>query len=80
MRTPEEIDRTPALLLTDEEITTLGPETQEWVRMCKARRAAEDACPGHERVSTATREQTRYGNHRGECKHCGKDMSWDSGD
>jgi hypothetical protein len=80
MKTLEEIRRTPVLLLTDEEIGMLDPEGQAFARKCKARRAAEEACPGHERVSTATREQTRYGNHRGECRHCGKDMSWDSGD
>lgn len=80
MRTLEEIRRTPVLLLTDEEIATLNAEDQEFARMCKTRRAAEEACPGHERISTATLEQTHYGNHRGECKHCGKDMSWDSGD
>lgn len=80
MRTLDEIRRTPALLLTDEEIGMLDPKGQEFVRMCKARKAREEACPGHERISTATREQERYGNHRGECKHCGKDMSWDSGD
>jgi hypothetical protein len=80
MRTLEEITRTPVLLLTDEEIGMLSPASQELARMCKARRAAEEACPRHERISTATMEQTRYGNHRGECKHCGKDMSWDSGD
>ena len=80
MRTPEEINRTPVLLLTDEEIATLPAEGQAFARLCKMRRAKEEACPGHERISTATREQTRYGNHRGECKHCGKDMSWDSGD
>jgi len=80
MRTLEEIRRTPVTLLTDEEIATLDAGGQEFARKCKARVAREDKCPGHERVSTATREQTRYGNHRGECKHCGKDMSWDSGD
>ncbi len=80
MRTLEEIRRTPVLLLTDEEVSMLDAPGQAYARLCKARRSAEEACPGHERVSTATSEQTRYGNHRGECKHCGKDMSWDSGD
>lgn len=80
MKTLEEIRRTPVLLLSDEEIAQLDTDGQAFARMCKARRAREEACTGHERVSTATREQTRYGNHRGECKHCGKDMSWDSGD
>ena len=80
MRTPEEISRTPVVLLTDEEIATLDADGQAFARLCKANRARINACPGHERISTATREQTRYGNHRGECRHCGKDMSWDSGD
>jgi hypothetical protein len=80
MRSLEEIRRTPALLLSDEEIAMLDPAVQDLVRKYKEMRARMDACPGHERISTATREQTRYGNHRGECKHCGKDMSWDSGD
>jgi hypothetical protein len=80
MRTPEEIRHTPVLLLTDEEIGTLDADGQAFARKCKERHAREEACPGHERVSTATRDQTRYGNHRGECKHCGKDMSYDSGD
>jgi hypothetical protein len=80
MRTIEEIRRTPVFLLTDEEIGMLDEGFQEFARKCKERRAREEACKGHERVSTATIEQTRYGNHRGECKHCGKDMSWDSSD
>ncbi len=80
MRTLDEIRRTPVLLLTDEEIGMLSPDNQEWARKCKAQRAAEEACPGHERVSTATREQSQRGDHRGECKHCCEDMSWDSGD
>lgn len=80
MKTLEEIRRTPVLLLTDDEIGMLDPDGQVFAHKCKRRRALEDACPGHERISTATRDQTRYGNHRGECKHCGKDMSYDSGD
>ncbi len=80
MRSLSEIHRTPAGLLTEDEIALLDPAGQEWVRKWKANKAAWDACPGHERVSTATLEQERYGNHRGECMHCGKDMSWDSGD
>jgi hypothetical protein len=80
MRTLEEIRRTPALLLTEEEIEKLDPESQDWVRQHRARHARYEACSGHERISTATREEERYGNHRGKCKHCGKDMSWDSGD
>lgn len=34
----------------------------------------------HERVSTGTREEARRGWHPGKCRHCGKDMSYDSGD
>jgi hypothetical protein len=80
MRTLEEIRRTPVGLLSEAEIGMLDPEGQEFARKFQARRAREAACPGHERISTATRDQERYGNHRGECKHCGKDMSYDSGD
>jgi hypothetical protein len=80
MRSLDEIRRTPVLLLTDDEIGMLDADGQAFARLCKSRRAREDACAGHERISTATRDQTRYGNHRGECKHCGKDMSYDSGD
>lgn len=80
MKTLEEIRRTPVLLLTDEEIGQLDAAGQAFARLCKSRRARENACLGHERVETATREQANRGNHRGECKHCGKDMSYDSGD
>ncbi len=80
MKTLDEIWRTPVLLLTDDEISQLDVDGQAFARLCKSRRAREDACLGHERIETATCEQARYGNHRGECKHCGKDMSYDSGD
>jgi hypothetical protein len=80
MRTIEEINRTPVGLLTDDEVAMLDPASQEWARKWKARRVREDACPGHERIETATLRQQMYGNHIGECKHCGKDMSYDSGD
>lgn len=79
-RTIEEIHRTPAGLLTDEEIGMLDQAGQEYVARFKARIAREAACPKHERISKATREQTNRGDHRGECVHCGKDMSWDSSD
>jgi hypothetical protein len=72
--------RTGVLALTEDEILLLDADGQAFARKCQARRKAEDNCPGHERVSTATREQENRGNHRGECKHCGKDMSLDSGD
>lgn len=92
MRDLEEIRRTPVTLLTDEEVDMLSdeqtehqklkgwPSPRQWAKNARARAAKEAACPGHERVETATREQARRGNHRGECKHCGKDMSYDSGD
>ena len=80
MRTHEEIRRTPVGLLTEEEIATLDANGQEFARKFKARKAAEAACPGHERVETATREEANRGWHRGECKHCGMNMSYDSGD
>lgn len=80
MRTLEEINRTPAGLLTDEEIALMPPDFQEYCRKFKARVAREVACPGHERVETSTQEQANRGWHKGECKHCGKDMSYDSGD
>jgi hypothetical protein len=80
MRTLEEIKRTPAGLLTEEEICQLDQVGQVYVRTWKAQKAKEAACPGHERVETATREQANRGDHRGRCRHCGKDMSYDSGD
>jgi hypothetical protein len=80
MKTLDEIRRIPVLLLTDDEIAMLDPDGRKFALMCRARRAREDACPGHERIETSTREQSNRGNHRGECIHCGKNMSYDSGD
>jgi hypothetical protein len=80
MRTLEEIRRTPYGLLTEDEINTLDPVDQRFARKYLARRAREAACPKHERIETATQEQANRGDHRGECVHCGKDMSYDSGD
>jgi len=80
MRTLEEIRRTPVGLLTEDEILMLPPDSQEFARKFQDRRARENACPGHERTETATREETNRGWHRGECKHCGADMTYDSGD
>lgn len=80
MRTLEEIRRTPVGLLTEEEIGQLDADGQAYVRAFQARKAKEAACPGHERIETATRAEANRGWHRGECKHCGKDMSYDSGD
>jgi hypothetical protein len=79
-RTIEEIRTTPVGLLTDAEIAQLGPEGQAYARSFKEQKAREAACPGHERVSTATREETRRGYHRAECKHCRKNMTIDSTD
>jgi hypothetical protein len=80
MRTLEEILNTPVGLLTDEEIGQLDPDGQAYARKVKARIAREAACPGHEAVSTGTFEESRRGWHPAKCKHCGKDMSIDSGD
>lgn len=82
--TPEEriarVRRTPVGLLTEDEIVLLDPDGQIFARRYQARVAREAACPGHKRIETATREQSNRGDHRGECIHCGKDMSYDSGD
>lgn len=80
MRTLEEIRHTPVLLLSEDEIGLLDPVAQEWVRRSQRAKAKEDACPGHEMIETASHEQSNRGDHRGECRHCGKDMSYDSGD
>lgn len=80
MRTAEEIRHTPVLLLTEEEIATMSPESQEWAKRAQAQHKRELACPGHEAVSTGTREQSMRGWHPAKCKHCGIDMSVDSGD
>ncbi|MEI9428686.1 hypothetical protein [Mesorhizobium sp. Cs1299R1N3] len=74
------VKRTPVGLLTDEEISLLDPDGQAFAARYKARVAREAACPGHERVSTSTREESNRGQHKGECRHCGKNMSWDSSD
>lgn len=74
------VRRTPVGLLTEDEIGLLDAKGQEFARNWFERKAREAACPGHERIETATREQANRGNHRGECKHCGRDMSYDSGD
>jgi hypothetical protein len=76
MRTPEEINKTPVLLLTAEEIEQLSPDLRPWVRRAQAQAAREKACPNHEPVGTSTRN----GYHSLRCKHCDMDMSCDSGD
>lgn len=78
-RTLAEIQRTPVGLLSDDEIDMLPPDDQAAARKFREAKARQDACPGHDRVSTATREESRRGWHRGECRHCGMDMSYDSG-
>lgn len=76
MKTLQEIRHTPVLLLTPEEIAQLDPEGQTYARKCQEIRAREDACPKHEPTGTSTRN----GWHNLRCKHCGTDMSYDSGD
>lgn len=80
MKTLEEIRKTPVLLLNDEEIGQLNLEDQEWVRNARARRAREQACSGHEAIPIGTPAQALRGWHPAKCKHCGIDMSVDSGD
>jgi hypothetical protein len=79
MRTLDEIRNTPVLLLTAEEIGRLDPESQTWAHNAQAIHAREKSCPGHEAVSTGTREEAQRGWHPARCKHCGADMSVDSG-
>jgi hypothetical protein len=76
MRTLDEIRNTPVLLLTSEEIDQLDPDGQTRARACQSLDAKEKACPGHEPTGTSTRN----GWHSLKCKHCGMDMSYDSGD
>lgn len=80
MRTAEEARNTPVLLLTEEEIGLLSPAGQKYARQAREQRKREDACPGHEPVGEGTREQSMRGWHPAHCKHCGMDMSIDSGD
>lgn len=80
MKTLEEIRHTPVGSLSEEEIGMLDADGQAFARRFQERRAKEAACPGHKRIETATREQANRGDHIGECEHCGKDMSYDSGD
>lgn len=76
MRTIEEIRNIPVLLLTSEEIEQLDPKSQVWARNCHAIHARETSCPKHEPVGSST----MTGWHSYRCKHCGIDMSYDSGD
>lgn len=69
--TPEELDALDRLYP--------GAKDREAARREQATREAN--CPGHEAVSTAPagHDHSR-GWHPAKCKHCGKDMSVDSGD
>lgn len=78
-RTLVEVLRTPVGLLTEDEINMLDADGQAFARKFLEAKARQDACLGHERVSTSTREESSRGWHRGKCCHCGADMSWDSG-
>ncbi len=78
-RTLDEVRRTPAGDLTEAEIGMLDADGQAYARRFRAQRAREEACPGHERVGTGTHDEYRRGWHSGKCKHCGMDMSRDSG-
>lgn len=62
-------------------LETLYPGTKQREIERSAMVAREAACPGHEFESTALigHDHSR-GYHPGRCKHCGKDMSVDSGD
>lgn len=80
MKTLDEIRRTPVGLLSEAEIGQLDPDFQAYARRYQEWKAKEAACPGHERIETATLEQANRGDHKGRCKHCDKDMSYDSGD
>lgn len=80
MKTLEEICKTPIMLLSEAEIVRLDLPTQVWIRLSLTRHAKEEACPKHEMLYTSTASQSRIGWHQGRCKHCGKDMSYDSGD
>lgn len=64
--------------LAEDEIDLL--DEPDVYREHRDRRARQAACIKHERVSTETIEGGRRGDHRGHCKHCGKDMSYDSSD
>jgi hypothetical protein len=78
-RSIDEIRRTPVLALTEDEVAMLDPSAQAFARRAREQRARENACPGHERVGTGTHMQARRGWHPGTCRHCGMDMSVDSG-
>lgn len=74
----EEIRRLPLAELTIKEIGLLPYD--EWCAKGDEQRARVAACQKHEMVGTGTRDEATRGWHPGHCKHCGKDMSVDSGD
>lgn len=76
MKTLDEILHTPVLILTSDEIERMDPKDQAWARNAQAIDARHRACVKHEPTGTSTRN----GWHSLKCKHCGKDMSYDSGD
>ena len=62
-------------------LETLYPGAKQRETDRLERVAREEACPGHEFESTAPAGiDPHRGWHPGRCKHCGKDMSVDSGD
>lgn len=71
-----------AAKMTDDELNELGPESLEREHKRRAQVQREKDCPGHEFESApeAALFDPRRGWHPGHCKHCGKDMSVDSGD
>lgn len=70
--------------LTDEELEALdvvspGAKTRELKR--REQREREAVCPGHEAEADPVDYNSQMrGWHPAHCKHCGKDMSVDSGD
>lgn len=80
MRTLAEIQKTPVGLLSDAEINLLSPADQDRARKAQAQMRRERECPGHEAVGTGSYAESMRGWHPAHCKHCGMDMSVDSGD
>ena len=66
--------------MTDAELSELGPDALEREHKRRAQAELEASCQ-HEAISTAPagHDHSR-GWHPAKCKHCGKDMSQDSGD
>lgn len=53
---------------------------EQWVAKVAERKAAEAGCHGHQAEDRGTADEHRRGWHHLRCKHCGMDMSYDSGD